>query len=60
MTTDEAVAAYGTKRALAKALNIWPSAITQWGERPPRLRQYELQTLSAGALIADEINHGNR
>jgi len=54
MTTKEALAHYGNDaRALAKALRIWHSAVYQWGEHPPALRQLQLERLTDGALAAE-------
>ncbi len=54
MTTKEAAKFYGSQVALARALNIWPTAVSQWGESPPRLRQYQLECLTGGRLKADD------
>lgn len=55
MTTKEALAYYGNDaRRLAGALGIWHSAVYQWGERPPALRQLQLQHLTDGGLKADD------
>lgn len=45
MKTEFAIKAFGSSVALAKALGITPSAISQWGEDVPRLRVYELREL---------------
>jgi hypothetical protein len=50
MTTDEAVAHYGTKLAIAKAININPAAVAQWGEFPPPLRQFQMHFNSKKVL----------
>ena len=55
MTTKEAAAHYGSQLAIARALGIWPTAVSQWGESPPLLRQYQIQCLTEGALKADAI-----
>lgn len=54
MTTQEAIDYYGGKMGLANALNIWPSAIYQWGDYPPRGKQFELQVKTNGQLIAED------
>ena len=54
MTKDDAVAwAGGTQTKLAERLGIKQSSISLWGERPPYLRQVQIELLSAGALKAD-------
>jgi hypothetical protein len=53
MTTDEAVKHYGSRKALADALGIWPQGVYLWGERPPMSRQYEIEVRTGGALRAD-------
>jgi transcriptional repressor of cell division inhibition gene dicB len=54
MTTDEAIRHFGSKAKLAAALGIWPHGIYRWGERPPMLRQYQIQCLTEGLLKADD------
>ena len=54
MTTKEALAYYDNDpRRLAAALGIWHSAVYQWGEYPPALRQLQLQHLTQGVLSAE-------
>lgn len=53
MKTQDAADFFGSRVKLARALGIFPSAITQWGERVPEVRQYQIQILSGGALTAD-------
>lgn len=53
MTTMEAIQHFGGKKALARALDVWPHAIGRWGERPPMARQFELEVLTNGELKAD-------
>jgi hypothetical protein len=53
MTTKEAIKHYGSIKALADALKVWPQTIYQWGERPPMSRQYELELKTKGELKAD-------
>jgi hypothetical protein len=54
MTTDEAIKFYGTKKALAQALDIWPHVISRWGKYPPMARQYELEVKTKGDLKAED------
>lgn len=53
MTMKEVVEHFGTKAGLAKALGITPQAVTLWGDRVPELRQYQIQSLTRGALKVD-------
>lgn len=53
MTTDEAINFYGGARHLAVALDITTQAVHQWGERPPRSRQIEIELATSGKLRAD-------
>jgi len=54
MTTDEAIKFYGTKKALAQALDIWPHVISRWGKYPPMARRYELEVKTKGDLKAED------
>lgn len=53
MTNDDVLDYFETQAAIAKALNITQSAVSQWDDRPPMLRQYQLQILTQGKLRAD-------
>jgi DNA-binding transcriptional regulator YdaS (Cro superfamily) len=58
--TQDAIEHFKSARQLAKALGIWPTAISQWGEKVPPRRAYEIERLTNGALKADlEIGTGN-
>lgn len=51
MTTEEVIEYYGgDRRRVAEALGVWVSAVYQWGEEPPLLRQYQLEAMTDGAL----------
>ena len=50
MTTKEAIEFFGSRKKLAEALGIWHSGIYRWGEHPPKLRQFELERITEGAL----------
>ena len=45
MKTTDAAAFFGSKKKLADALLINPSAVTQWGEFVPESRQYQILSL---------------
>ncbi|WP_431482254.1 Cro/CI family transcriptional regulator [Pseudomonas solani] len=46
MNMTEAISHFGSKKKIADALGIYPSAVTQWGDSIPELRQIQLQALS--------------
>lgn len=52
MTKDDVIAYFGSPSAAAKALGIDPAAVSQWGDAPPPLRQYQIQVMTEGALVA--------
>ncbi|MBB3103765.1 Cro/CI family transcriptional regulator [Azomonas macrocytogenes] len=52
MKTTDATAYFGSKKKLAEALGISPSAVTMWGSVIPELRQFQLERLTNGALKA--------
>lgn len=54
MTTRDAIQHYGSVKALAEALNIWPHVIYRWGDYPPIARQYELQVKTKNKLKAEK------
>ncbi|WP_025128888.1 Cro/CI family transcriptional regulator [Pseudomonas sp. PH1b] len=55
MLTTEVIAFFGGKSKVAAALKVSPAAISQWGTEPPRSRQYQIQVLSDGKLIAADV-----
>ncbi len=56
MTTKEAINYFGTIKALASAIGIWPHAVYKWGDRPPLPRQYQIEVITKGALKADDVH----
>ncbi|WP_017445775.1 Cro/CI family transcriptional regulator [Gayadomonas joobiniege] len=54
MKTSTAIAFYGNATRLADALKVSRQAISQWGEKVPPLRAYELERLTNGKLKAVE------
>lgn len=50
MKTKEAADFFGSKKKLAIALGISPSAVTMWGDDVPELRQYQIERLTKGKL----------
>jgi len=52
MDRESAIKHYGTARALARALGVSEGAVSQW-KAVPRLRQYQLEVMTGGALRAE-------
>ncbi|QEY25813.1 Cro/CI family transcriptional regulator [Neisseria zalophi] len=50
MLTKDVIDFYGTKIAVARALGISPSAVTQWKEIVPEKQAYRIQGLTGGKL----------
>lgn len=50
MLKSDVIKHYKTAKAAAEALGIKESAISQWSEVIPKLRAYELERLTNGAL----------
>jgi len=53
MKTQDAIDFFGSKVAIAETLGISKQAVTEWGDDVPLGRQYQLQVVTKGALIAD-------
>jgi len=51
--TADAIAYFGSVRALADAIRVTPQAIYLWGELVPQRRSFQIQVLSKDALRAD-------
>lgn len=54
MKKQEAVDLFGGVSALAEALGVSAGAVSQWDEIPSG-RQFQLQVLTAGRLVADSV-----
>jgi hypothetical protein len=54
MNTSEVAEHFGSKKKLAVALGIHPSAVTMWGEIIPSSRQYQIQVLSKGKFKVEQ------
>ncbi|UJW20801.1 MULTISPECIES: Cro/CI family transcriptional regulator [Pseudomonas] len=54
MNIEDAVKYFGSKKKLADALGIRPSAVTQWGDDIPAIRQFQIQVISKNKLKADQ------
>lgn len=58
MKTKEAIDHFGNVRALADALGIDAvQSIYEWGDEPPRGRQFEIQVVTKGRLKANPAFH---
>lgn len=53
MTKNQALRHFGSQAALAEALGIRAQSIQQWGDRPPWVRQQQLEEVTGGKLKAD-------
>lgn len=50
MKTKSAAEFFGSKKKLAEALGISPSAVTMWGDEVPELRQYQIERITKGKV----------
>uniref|UniRef100_UPI002870330D Cro/CI family transcriptional regulator n=1 Tax=Vibrio rotiferianus TaxID=190895 RepID=UPI002870330D len=48
MKLNEAIKKVGSKAEICRLLQVSASAVTQWGEDVPELRQYQLEVLTNG------------
>jgi len=53
MNKQTAIDFFGSASALAKALGVSKSAVSQWDEQIPMRRQFEIEHVSGGVLRAD-------
>lgn len=53
MRKSDVIKFFGSKVNTAKALDISPASITQWGEIIPESRAYQIEHITKGALNAD-------
>jgi transcriptional repressor of cell division inhibition gene dicB len=53
MTTEQAIAFFGDRKKMAKALDIGLHGTYRWGDHPPMLRQFQMERLSDGALLVE-------
>lgn len=53
MLKASAISYFHTRKKLAEALGITPSAVSQWGELVPPLQAARLQELTGGSLTFD-------
>jgi len=53
VTKADVLAHYKTGKAVAEALGLSESAVSQWPESIPRLRAFELERITGGVLRVD-------
>ena len=59
MGIDEVVAHFGSKKNIASALGVTPSAVSLWGREIPALRQFQIQMVTDGELKAKREDRPN-
>jgi DNA-binding transcriptional regulator YdaS (Cro superfamily) len=47
MEKKQAIEAFGSAKALADALGITEGAVSNWGDKIPELRQYQIRVILA-------------
>ena len=57
---QKAIEHFGGVGGLAKALEIERQAIYMWGGKVPKLRAYQIESLTGGKITADELIHKAR
>lgn len=57
MDARKAVAWAGSQKELARRLGVTEGAVSQWVKagRIPVMRAYQIQVISAGAVVADKV-----
>lgn len=53
MKTQDAIEFFGGAAKLAKKLGISKQAVSKWGERVPKPRDFQIEVLTRGKLKAD-------
>lgn len=52
MRTAEVIEHFGSQAAVARALNIKPPSVAEWGETVPPLRQLQIEKITGGKFKA--------
>ncbi|HHQ4925307.1 TPA: Cro/CI family transcriptional regulator [Aeromonas veronii] len=60
MKTEHAIEHFGSKAAIADALGIKKSAVSQWGDTIPKGRAYQIEVLTGGKLKATPTTKHSR
>lgn len=55
MKKTDAINYYGSAKAVAAALQIWPQAVYKWGEYVPARAARELEQLTKGRLKREAV-----
>lgn len=53
MDTKQAIEYFGSRSKLARALGIKSNSTYDWREKPPYMRQHQLEKLTKGKLKAE-------
>ena len=53
MDTKAVIEHFGSQRKAAEALGLAQPSIANWGQRPPPLRQLQIEAVTGGALRAE-------
>ena len=54
MTKSEAVKYFGSQQAVADVLGLHKSAVSQWGDDVPKLREYQLKEVMNNNALGEE------
>lgn len=54
MKKSKVVEHFGGSSKVAEVLNISPSSVSEWGEDIPKLRAYQLERITKGALVVED------
>jgi hypothetical protein len=59
MQTNDVIAHFGSKIAVARALNIGKAAVSKWPDKVPPLRAAQLEKLTNGELKFDPDSYAD-
>jgi hypothetical protein len=57
MTTEEAIEFFGSRKAIAFALGVWPQTVDRWKKYPPISQQYHLYYKSGEKLLPEGLKN---
>lgn len=60
MTTEQAIAFFGSAANVARALGISRAAVAKWGAVVPEGSAYKMQVISGGKLLVDPSRYSHR
>lgn len=55
MKKADAIQYFGSQAALGKAVGVSQAAISKWPDDVPKLRAYQIESLTNGELKAEEV-----